>query len=58
MLHFSLPLPRKSPQVSEGVVHGAMLARQWTRETFFNPVQNGSAGGGYALRQVAPICFE
>src|SRR5436190_13859139 len=48
----------KSPKVSESIVHNPMFTRQWTRETFFNSVQNGGACGSYALRQLASICFE
>ena len=48
----------KSPKVPESIVHNPMFTRQWTRETFFNSVQNGGAGGSYALGQLASICFE
>ena len=48
----------KSPKVPESIVQNPMFTRQWTRETFFNSVQNGGTDSGYALGQLAPVCFE
>jgi hypothetical protein len=48
----------QSAEISECIVHHAMLARRWIAKALLDSVQNRIAGNGDSFRQLARVGFE